>query len=436
MPTVGYVVDGSGARTPNLAAFPRTHIGMTFNGSQYVYRRWEDLWAAAGAPELGALSGNAITNLFDDPAGLYKPANWLGGTWHNSPNTDLNARRKTVDGQFIDHLDFGSSAIGNSRAHDYSPNSAGAVRWHIIEATQGVFVWSNFDKFISDHYALGRTLQVVLGFTPPWATSQPSYDNGAGVVSVYAPYASNPPDSMVDWSNYCSQVAARAYSLAPLADIYFEIWNEPNASQRWYNGTYAQLAEMQRVGYQAVKAAFPTAKVAAPAMAGIASTARDYFNTFFGTSDGAGGFARDWVDAVGFHTYYNSASGNWINFLSDYSALVSIWTSHGLNTKPRLFNEVGMSNPTFGALTQQERNKRFARMVITSACLGIDIFTYYDMDGAAPLYLGFQTYQRPEVAAALWNNWRDALLNREITRVNFLWDGSLAIIRNNERFLI
>jgi len=334
-----------------------------------------------------------------------------------------------VDGQLI--RDNGL-LFGHVRSHDYSPNAGGSLRWHALEAVQGTYYWNNFDKFVGDHNAAGRTISCVLGFIPPWATTQPSYDDGNGVVSVYAPYASNPPDSMTTWANHCSAVATRAAGRIAI----YEVWNEPNLGGRWFNGTVQQLAAMQRVAYQTIKAIQPSAIICAPAYSGITSSARTYFDSFYNASDGATGKAKDWIDAHAIHTYYNSVSGNWPTFPADVDALYALWTTYGLQNKPVYFNEAGMSDPTFGDLTQRERELRFARMVLVAACFGFDQFTFYDMEGSAPLKLGFLTYQRGDDAVALWNGWRSALLNREVTRVNFLWNGQLAIVRNGQNYLI
>ena len=122
------------------------------------------------------------------------------------------------------------------------------VDWSAIEATEGVYDWSDLDAVVDA--AVGFNILGVIAYSPLWATS----DTG----ETHAP-----PSTLSDYSGFCTAAATR-YAGKIQA---WEIWNEPNLINFWTTDADPVVyTDMVQAAYPAIKAADSGALVIAGAL--------------------------------------------------------------------------------------------------------------------------------------------------------------------------
>lgn len=159
------------------------------------------------------------------------------------------------------------------------------VAWKDLEPRRNEYDFARLDSLCARARASHVHLLLTLGLTPTWASSRPSE------ASSYEPGNQAPPTDIDDWRRYVDTLAKRYRGTIEA----YEVWNEPNL-RGFFSGTPAQLVELSRVAYTAVKAADPHAIVVTPSATGVpggASWLKEYLS--------AGGDA--YGDVVGFHFY-------------------------------------------------------------------------------------------------------------------------------------
>ncbi len=168
-------------------------------------------------------------------------------------------------------------------------DNGGGMFWSGIERVKGQWDWKVADAYITRTLAAGMRPLMVLGMTPEWATSDPSYGTyvGRGAFS--------PPLHLEDWAVYCREAARRYKGRVD----HFEIWNEPNNNDLsdtgfFFKGNVKQYLEMLRVAYKAIKEGNPDAVVLAPSATG-------HFFPFLRKLMELGG--GDAFDVLSIHTY-------------------------------------------------------------------------------------------------------------------------------------
>jgi hypothetical protein len=139
------------------------------------------------------------------------------------------------------------------------------IKWHEVEATQGVYDWSKLSAFESEIETLttnGFTPIVIIRGTPEWARMTSYYNSSCGPIRQ---------DALDDFANFVSQVATRYKNVK-----YWELGNEPdidpglispdsqfgcwgNENDPYYGGGY--YATMLKQVYPAIKQANPYAQV-------------------------------------------------------------------------------------------------------------------------------------------------------------------------------
>ncbi len=120
--------------------------------------------------------------------------------------------------------------------------------WSQIEATQGQFDWSKWDRIVNA--AQGLHIIAVLDTSPAWASTSTFY----------------PPTSNSDFANFAKAFAQRYGDHID----YYQIWDEPNLGDRWNGGVNpVAYAEMLRQARDAIKQVDPTSMII---LAGLAPT--------------------------------------------------------------------------------------------------------------------------------------------------------------------
>jgi len=183
------------------------------------------------------------------------------------------------------HTPWPSASVGGFRTWD-----SGAV-WANIETSRGYYNWSQLDQIVSYMQGKGANILFTFGRTPRWASSNPNATIcGGGPGQCYAPY------SMTDWSNFIWALTSRyKYKIR-----YYELWNEPNASN-WWSGSTSQMVQMASIAYGIIKKQDPGATVLSPAPQGA------YAWQWMGYFLSAGG--GRYFDAASFHGYVGASGG-------------------------------------------------------------------------------------------------------------------------------
>lgn len=123
--------------------------------------------------------------------------------------------------------------------------------WPLIEPQKGVYDWSRADYIVNEAVKYGLQLQPILVYTPKWADG--SLANSSNWFEV-------PPAQDSYWTDFVTQVVNRYKNSVH----YWELWNEPDGGGYWYGSSGQGLSDfvnhIERPGYNAVKAADPTAQ--------------------------------------------------------------------------------------------------------------------------------------------------------------------------------
>ncbi len=129
--------------------------------------------------------------------------------------------------------------------------------WREIEATQDVYDYSAHDPVVTANLSAGLKIQGLLIGTPPWASLP---DNPGVPTNLYLDW--NDPDN--HWGQFVYNIVS--HYLGQIG--FWIIWNEPNLEFFW-QGTPQDYYQLLKIGYQATKAADPTAQVLFGGLSGL-----------------------------------------------------------------------------------------------------------------------------------------------------------------------
>ncbi len=163
------------------------------------------------------------------------------------------------------------------RLHDFNNH----VQWRHCNPQPGVFRW--FDEEILDLHKRGYMILGTLVRTPKWAGRKPEGGSGR------TPYTAYVPKQMAWYGEFVRRAAERYRGVVDC----WEMWNEPYGRGFWA-GTPEEYVELERVGYQAAKAANPACKV-------VGLCVYPGYRKWVERVAAAGGFK--WLDIVSFHVY-------------------------------------------------------------------------------------------------------------------------------------
>jgi hypothetical protein len=172
------------------------------------------------------------------------------------PASPAAAKTVKIDNRLFGMHDSNPSAgswpaarIGSMRLWDAS------LSWPDIETSPGVYDFRRLDQVVAEAHAHRTELTLVLGLTPTFY--QPA---GGSIASV--------PTDLNAWNNYVLALVNR-YSAAHWGYrgiAAYQVWNEANVKNYW-TGSPAQMAQLTRITYAAVKGADRGALVIGPAFA-------------------------------------------------------------------------------------------------------------------------------------------------------------------------
>jgi hypothetical protein len=314
---------------------------------------------------------------------------------------------------------LGTSAAPNIgygiyRVHDHQGENGEWQVWGNQNPSQGVYDWTQLDNIIDPVAALGHPIWYTLMACPTWA-AKPEHQGTPGLYGVDGSFSA--PANMANLGTFVTQLVTRYRGKIR----YLEIWNEPayDGSSAFFVGTATEMAQMARVVYQAAKAVDPTIIITSPSD----WSAGAYLVQFLNAPDGAGGYGRDWIDAVCVHPYYR-----WwhTDHVIDPDMEIRIYM-HALRGRlveggltydyPIYVGETGYASdrndPDLVASTPEELARWAVRYCIGLATIGARsavLYCYDTTNAGDPL-------ENPVVAIA-WNNIHTALAGRRLRSVH------------------
>jgi polysaccharide biosynthesis protein PslG len=123
------------------------------------------------------------------------------------------------------------------------------VKWEIVEAEQGVYDWSRYDRVVDEARDRGLRILATLAYAPGWARP-------------------NESDSEIDPEAYAAFAAAAVERYAPRGVLHYELWNEPNLHGFWDpEADPVAYARLVRAAYPVMKAADSDVTVLAGSLA-------------------------------------------------------------------------------------------------------------------------------------------------------------------------
>ncbi len=258
----------------------------------------------------------------------------------------------------------GYRIFGGMPPCDWTPErtkilGAGSLSWGGVEYVKGEWRWEMTDPGID---ILSRNLPidnagllVNLKSIPPWAAKDPATDGLVWAPQIYRG-SSSVPANMEDWENYLTRLATRYKGRIK----YYETPNEANHEMKL---TPQQILENNRVMYQTIKRADPSAVVVGPATAGTPIMAE-----WTGEYMALGG--KDITDVVTCHFYGQPEAIPYI-----YGKLKAELRRAGAGDKPVWNSESGYladSNEAGGGSKSLEsRRAKTARAFFLQWALGI-----------------------------------------------------------------
>jgi PKD repeat protein len=156
------------------------------------------------------------------------------------------------------------------------------VDWHEINTSQGVYDWTNFDRWMTLARQHNAEVVYTFGRVPDWA-------NGGQGTTL-------PMTNMQYWDDFVRAVATRSAGRVK----YWEIWNEPNDTHFW-TGDIPTLVTMAQHAQQIIRSVDPNAIILTPAPTWTATAPYEWMTTYL--QSGGGNYA----DIIAFHGYVNSS---------------------------------------------------------------------------------------------------------------------------------
>ena len=206
------------------------------------------------------------------------------------------------------------------------------MEWADIETSRGTYNAANLakmDAIVNQLTAAGVNIDWGLGYTPQWASSQPSSPN-------FRAYA---PASWSDWTDFVTFVANRYNGKI----AYWEVWNEEDYG--FWADTVANYETVLQTAATALRAANPSNKVILGGLATSNASGDNYgLGTFFDTllADGAGPY----IDIVAYHAY-----GDSLRQVNVYNGMMAVLNKYSLGALPIWITETGLT--TNGDDTQE-----------------------------------------------------------------------------------
>jgi len=295
-----------------------------------------------------------------------------------------------------------SASFGSVRLWDAS------VSWAVMNTANGVYDWTNLDKWMADSKTHNVQLLYTFGHVPQWASSnpyQPGCSQGPGECAP--PNDVNPDGSGTDqhFKDFVTALATHNKNSANPHIQYWELWNEPYNSPSWV-GTFAQIVRMAKDATAILKAIDPNAVVLVPSVCIEGKKGRNWLDAYLA----AGGSA--YADMVAFHGYVQK-SGQTLqpeNIDTYISLTQSILSKYGLQGRQLWDTEASWGDPTTSSPAFYDEDMRMgfvARMYLLQQSAGVARFFWYQWNNPSfgTMWLPPSSLLKTGVAYEQVQNW-------------------------------
>lgn len=182
--------------------------------------------------------------------------------------TDLVGGR-VIGRDFAQALDIAHRELGLEKVRAHGILSTLAPSPSAADPTEAAKVldFASLDHAYEEILAMGIRPVVELSFMPPGLAR-----NKDASVFTY-PGVTSPPNDFARWGETVENTAAHLverFGLDEVASWGFEVWNEPNLSVFWQDGTFDDYLELYAEAAQAVRRVSPRLRVGGPASAAAA----------------------------------------------------------------------------------------------------------------------------------------------------------------------
>lgn len=193
---------------------------------------------------------------------------------------------------------FGASdrSPGGKTASGFPKGPVGSLRlwdskvsWRDLETSPGVFKFAYLDSLVATASKHGAKPMLVLGQTPRFHASHPSWAGAYGKGAATMP-------NLAAWKRYVATVAQR-YGSA----VDYQVWNEPNVIGYW-RGSTAQMATLTRTARGVLDKWAPAAKVVAPSFPVRLAAQRSWISHYYARKTG-GHKVASYVDVISLNLY-------------------------------------------------------------------------------------------------------------------------------------
>ena len=279
------------------------------------------------------------------------------------------------------------------------------TRWNQIETSKGQYTWTALDAMVSAANQNGQTVLYTFGGDPTFYSSNPTdtncaeLTNGDGPCDAPADVNSNGSGTDADFQGFVTALMQHLQQAGETIQ-YFEIWNEANNYQAFWNGTAAQLVRMAADARTIIKSYDPSALVLTPSTCGCNNThftagahptsnpqdAMSYYlNTSVKLPSGKVVRGASVADGIAFHLYLGNPNPEGIvNLITNMQAVMA---ADGLSNLPLINSESSWglntnitncpASPPFAQTCLNNMTAFLPRSYILAASNGLTRFYWY-----------------------------------------------------------
>jgi hypothetical protein len=400
--------------------------------------RWVQGAFGTGEPFLasGALSSSGTTTLRVELVGsamvAVPPAavtQWIVFSTDTSvtvPTTFIGVHSDYIDGFTRPVAEPGYQSFPRTvRSLNHYPDLfyGPTLSWAGIERTQGVYTWTDMDRWVSQH--TGNKLIWVIDRTPSFYCKYTTANSLYGSSAQYQ-NSSSPPTDYTKAADIIEAILNRY----PSEDWVFELHNEVNFgyttegggaitvanmySTRWsdayssqaayFIGTATDMAEGARVIKQTLTSRSKTITLIAAGWEGMDNDAlTNSLRRFMTCPTTGGGTGKDWVDGNSWHSYtYGGTNG--YKIVAEGVRYKAMFNTYCPGV-PHWSTETGNFGTYSNGLTDTQSSDNIIRWYYAAAALGAQTLCLYRIDsGNEQLTLHLKYWAQQDTAAKLATN--------------------------------
>jgi len=211
------------------------------------------------------------------------------------------------------------------------------VNWSVIEASQGIFTYSEVDRVVNYAAANGLSIYASIGSTPGWANGKKG--------------SNYPATHVTDWKNFVARTISRYKNQVK----YWGIWNEPNLKEFFALGKDHFVQKVMVPAAQTIRGVDPAAFIVGPDLSHKTETGAEWYFWMKYILDNAGGY----LDIISHHIYEDLGVYYMYELLEQgdqfIPAVKTIIQESGQENKPFWITETGWNTNKYSETMQANR---------------------------------------------------------------------------------